>query len=45
MQKLQIREEVAILAVNQNDNKEAASSASGDSAPEMECDQMALQIF
>ena len=48
MQKLQIREEVAILAVNQNENEEAASLASGDSAlelEEVECDQIVLQSF
>ena len=48
MQKLQIREEVAILAVNQNENEEAASSASGDSAlelEEVECDRIVLQSF
>ena len=48
MQKLQVREQVAILVVNQEENEEAASpvSESGDSAlEEMEGDQTAFHSF
>ena len=46
MQKLQVREEVAILAVNQEENEEAASPASGDSAlEELKGDQTAFHGF
>ena len=46
MQKLQVREEVAILAVNQEENEESASPASGDSTlEELKGDQTAFHSF
>ena len=48
MQKPQVHKEVAILAVNQEENEDTACSISGDSSQELEeveGDQMALHIF